>query len=211
MTWPTAASKTNLDQTSDDPKQARSDLADFVDKFNDLRSHVSSFMQTFLSRSSASSARDDLDLGDAATFDVASEAEAEAGVSSTTLMTPERTEQAIDQERQWATPQYADITSITPSSTINVNMESSNDFEIDGQSTSFTLNFTNIQKGQGGKLIIVWSGSPGDITAGTGVRTSNGAELVPTGGSDSQDIISFYAYDTDKVACVIGSNFTTVS
>ena len=40
MTIPTDASKANLDQGTDDPKQARGDLADLVDKFNTLLTHV---------------------------------------------------------------------------------------------------------------------------------------------------------------------------
>ena len=40
MTVPAAATKVNLDQASDDPKQARAELADHIDKFNTLRSHV---------------------------------------------------------------------------------------------------------------------------------------------------------------------------
>lgn len=41
------------------------------------------------------------DLGNAATFDIASQAEAEAGTSSTTLMTPQRTKQFVDTTNQF--------------------------------------------------------------------------------------------------------------
>jgi hypothetical protein len=40
MTLPTNASKANLDSATDDPKLARPDLADLVDKFNDLLTHL---------------------------------------------------------------------------------------------------------------------------------------------------------------------------
>lgn len=40
MTIPSAAAKTHLDSGTDDPKQARGELADLVDKFNTLRSHL---------------------------------------------------------------------------------------------------------------------------------------------------------------------------
>ena len=50
------------------------------------------------------------DLGNAVTYDVASQAEAEAGASSTTLMTPQRTAQAIDERGTWA---FVEATSIS--------------------------------------------------------------------------------------------------
>ncbi|TXL70097.1 hypothetical protein FHP25_35845 [Vineibacter terrae] len=40
MTIPAPATKTNLDQTTDNPKLARAELADNVDKFNQLRQHI---------------------------------------------------------------------------------------------------------------------------------------------------------------------------
>lgn len=40
MTLPTNASKANLDSATDNPKLARPDLADLVDKFNDLLTHL---------------------------------------------------------------------------------------------------------------------------------------------------------------------------
>ena len=40
MTIPSAATKTHLDSGADDPKQARAELADLVDKFNTLRGHL---------------------------------------------------------------------------------------------------------------------------------------------------------------------------
>jgi hypothetical protein len=36
MTWPTTLSKTHLDQTSDDPSQARAELAAGIDAVNDI-------------------------------------------------------------------------------------------------------------------------------------------------------------------------------
>ena len=40
MTWPTAATKVNLDSAADDPKQARGDLAALVDKFNQVQAQL---------------------------------------------------------------------------------------------------------------------------------------------------------------------------
>ena len=40
MTIPTAAAKEHLDSGTDDPKQARAELASLVDKFNTIRSHL---------------------------------------------------------------------------------------------------------------------------------------------------------------------------
>lgn len=57
MTWPSTASKTHLDAANDDPKQARPELADLVDKFNQLQAHVSSFMQGVLDDTDDETAR----------------------------------------------------------------------------------------------------------------------------------------------------------
>lgn len=66
MTWPTEQTKQHADQGTDDPKQWRVELNAFIDRFNALRNHVTSFMQTFLSRATAADARSDLGLGTAA-------------------------------------------------------------------------------------------------------------------------------------------------
>lgn len=90
MTWPTAATKTHSDSSTDDPKQMRAELADLVDQFNALRSHFSSFMQTFASRSTAALARTDLELA------TVGQSEAEAGTGTTTrAWTAQRVAQAI--------------------------------------------------------------------------------------------------------------------
>lgn len=63
MVWPAAAvTTTNTDAGTDNPATARSDLLDLMTKFNQMRSHVTAFMQTFLSRSDAAGARGDLGL-----------------------------------------------------------------------------------------------------------------------------------------------------
>ena len=48
MTWPATATKVHLDQGTDDPRQARVELAALIDKFNELRTHVSAYMQSVL-------------------------------------------------------------------------------------------------------------------------------------------------------------------
>lgn len=40
MSLPSAATKVHLDSAADDPSQARAELADLIDKFNDLRTHL---------------------------------------------------------------------------------------------------------------------------------------------------------------------------
>ena len=60
MTFPANATKVNLDQATDDPKLARDELADLVDKFNTLLGHFPGFAQTLVSRSTAALMRIDL-------------------------------------------------------------------------------------------------------------------------------------------------------
>ena len=57
MTWPAVQVKTNFDQSSDDPKSARSEIAGNVDKFNQLQAHVSSYIQGVLDDANAAAAR----------------------------------------------------------------------------------------------------------------------------------------------------------
>lgn len=57
MVWPSAQLKTHMDQATDDPKQARTEFAGNVDKFNQLQAHVTSFMQGVLDDANAAAAR----------------------------------------------------------------------------------------------------------------------------------------------------------
>lgn len=62
MTYPaTDVSTTNLDAGTDSRAAARVDLLDLVTKFNQLRNHISSWFQTFLTSTSASNARSNLE------------------------------------------------------------------------------------------------------------------------------------------------------
>lgn len=68
MTWPSAATKVHMDQASDDPKQARAELADLVDQFNLLQAHVSSYMQGVLDDADAATARATLSAAEDVNF-----------------------------------------------------------------------------------------------------------------------------------------------
>ena len=63
MTFPANATKVHMDAGTDDPAQARVELADLVDKFNTLLAHFPSFSQTLVGRSTAALARTDLAVG----------------------------------------------------------------------------------------------------------------------------------------------------
>lgn len=76
MTWPTAQTKVHFDAATDDPKQARSEFADNVDKFNQLQAHVSSYMQGVLDDADAATARTTLGLGTAAVKDTGASGDA---------------------------------------------------------------------------------------------------------------------------------------
>ena len=76
MTWPTSdVSNTNVSSgtTAGAPAAARLDFKDLIDKFNQLRNHVSTFGQTLIGRSSAALVREDLSVAPRAVrIDVAS-------------------------------------------------------------------------------------------------------------------------------------------
>jgi hypothetical protein len=64
MTWPASdVTTTNLDAGSDNAATARADLFDLAQKFNQLRNHVSTFMQGALQWADAAAARLALGIG----------------------------------------------------------------------------------------------------------------------------------------------------
>jgi len=65
MTWPASdVNNTNTTSagTAGQPAAFRADANDLITKFNQLRNHVTSFMQTLLNRSTAALARADLEI-----------------------------------------------------------------------------------------------------------------------------------------------------
>ena len=106
MTLPTNASKANLDSATDDPKLARPDLADLVDKFNDLLAHLN--LSTITSgpasiplsvanggtgAATAAAARTNLGVEDATEsaagrIEIATQTEANNGTDDTRALTP---------------------------------------------------------------------------------------------------------------------------
>lgn len=61
MTWPTVdTNTTNVDATGDSPALARADFLDLIQKFNQMRAHVSTLAQTILNRATAALMRTDL-------------------------------------------------------------------------------------------------------------------------------------------------------
>ena len=106
MTLPTNASKANLDSATDDPKLARPDLADLVDKFNDLLTHLNlstitsgpaaiplSIANGGTSAATASAARTALGVEDATEtapgrIEIATQTEANNGTDDTRALTP---------------------------------------------------------------------------------------------------------------------------
>jgi hypothetical protein len=106
MTLPTNASKANFDSATDDPKLARPDLADLVDKFNDLLTHLN--LSTITSgpasiplsvanggtgSTTESGARTNLGVADATEsaagrIEIATQTEANNGTDDTRALTP---------------------------------------------------------------------------------------------------------------------------
>jgi hypothetical protein len=61
MTYPASdVVTTNTDASTDSPASARADILDLMQKFNQLRAHITSFWQTTLNRTSAALVRSDL-------------------------------------------------------------------------------------------------------------------------------------------------------
>jgi microcystin-dependent protein len=106
MTLPTNASKANLDSATDDPKLARPDLADLVDKFNDLLTHLNlstitsgpasiplSLANGGTGAATAAAARTNLGVEDATEsaagrIEIATQTEANNGTDDTRALTP---------------------------------------------------------------------------------------------------------------------------
>lgn len=106
MTLPASATKVYLDSATDDPKQARPELADLVDKFNDLLTHLG--LSTITSgpasiplsvanggtgSSTESGARTNLGVADATEsaagrIEIATQTEANNGTDDTRALTP---------------------------------------------------------------------------------------------------------------------------
>lgn len=87
MTYPSSdVNTTNADASIDNPATFRTDVLDLITKFNLLRNHIPTFMQTLLGRTSAALARADLGVAPRATrIDVASV----AGVVDLTANAPD--------------------------------------------------------------------------------------------------------------------------
>lgn len=68
MTWPTSdVSTVEMDAGTDSPATARADIKSLADGFNQIRNHVSAFVQGILAAADAAAARAGLGLGTAAT------------------------------------------------------------------------------------------------------------------------------------------------
>lgn len=110
-------------------------------------------------------------------------------------------------ERQWTKPQRPAIVSVSAGPTITCDMSLGNDFEIANQNQNFTLQFTNIRKGQRG-IIIIENDALGNWTAtpGSAVRTPNGQGLSPVGGANAYNIYSYYAYTISLVLVTVAQD-----
>lgn len=83
MAWPSSnVSSARLDAGGDNPGLAREDLLDLVNKFNQLRAHVSTFAQTMLDDADAAAVRATLGLGAVAVENINPVAKGGTGAST---------------------------------------------------------------------------------------------------------------------------------
>jgi|694.fasta_scaffold92936_2 hypothetical protein len=112
MTLPASATKVYLDSATDDPKQARPELADLVDKFNDLLTHLN------LSTITSSPAAIPLSVSNGGTgASTEAGARTNLGVADATEMAPGRIEIANQTEANNGTD---DTRALTPAKLANI-------------------------------------------------------------------------------------------
>jgi len=126
MALPANATKTSMDQTTDDPKLARVELADLVDKFNALLVHLNLSVSTSgpiavpipvaqggTGASSASSARSNLGLGSLATLNTVGTAQIDANSVTPALLSRTGTAgQVLTSNGTGSDPSYQTISSV---------------------------------------------------------------------------------------------------
>jgi hypothetical protein len=188
MTWPSAdVDTTDMDAGTDSPASARADLKDLADKFNQIRNHVTSFIQTLLDDATAAAAR--ATLGSTAVGDaVFIAANAAAARGSGVLDVPSRGELQTQTFTAFTTGGTSTAFTLTPSPVIGA-YAAGQRFRVKFNAANTTTTPTMNINGLGAKNLKVYDAA--------------GAKQNPAVGAFAANMLSDVEYDgTDLVVLI---------
>lgn len=192
--WPTTnVDTTDLDSDTDSPLAARADLYDLATKFNQVRGHVTTYIQGLLDDADATAARSTLGLGTIATQSASSVSITGGSVSlgSGTLVFPGATTPAQTSEGSAVWDTDGDLLTVG-TGTVRKTL-------VNTDSTQTLTNKTI----SGGTLSGTITNS-GSISGGT-VSLGSGTLVVPGSVAPAQTVEGSVVWDTDDDLLTIGT------